>query len=385
MQCNAQEATLGVNGHSSIESVAHYKQPEHTTKMVQQSFPSDTGSDFLPNLCTGKAVFHLVIVGELLAIALTLSSASSGGATWYRFGLISMMIQWIVLASAACLCPLNRWFRHQSPEVAGGVSYGIVLIITAILTIVGAAIQANGLKIAWHNVYANTVIAAIFAGVVLRYFYLQQQLRNQQQSELQSRIQALQSRIRPHFLFNSMNSIASLIEIDPPLAESLIEDLSDLFRASLSEPGLVTLEHELDLCKRFSRIEQTRLGDRLQMNWNVEGSVNEVSIPSLLLQPLVENAIYHGIQPLEKGGEVDIDVFIGGGEVRLAVSNPVEVNVPKGRKTQGNGIALDNMRGRLEAYYGSKARTYIVAEAGRFSVQLQFPITMSKNQANIIS
>lgn len=336
-------------------------------------------------MCTGKAVFHLVVVGELLAIALTIAGASSEGETWYRFGLVSMMVQWVVLASAACLCPLRRWFRKQTAEVAGGVSYCIVLLITALLTAAAVLAQDNGRSADWYLVYGNTIIAAVFAGVGLRYFYLQQQLRNQQQSELQARIESLQSRIRPHFLFNSMNSIASLIEIDPALAERLIEDLSDLFRASLSEPGLVKLDKELDLCRRFSRIEQTRLGDRLQVNWRIEGDTSAALIPSLLLQPLVENSIYHGIQPLPKGGVVDVDVCISGGDVRLAVSNPVPELDISGRRSQGNGIALDNMKRRLEAYYGSKASTSIVAHAGRFSVQLQFPVMIEKNKANTVS
>lgn len=337
--------------------------------------------DFLPDLCTGQAVFHLVIVGQLLAIALTVAGISAQGLSWYRFGLISMMVQWVVLASAASLCPLRGWFRSQSPELAGGVSYSIVLLITVAFSVVGVFVQANGGDVSWHIVYGNTIIAAVFAGVVLRYFYLQQQLRNQQQSELEARIQALQSRIRPHFLFNSMNSIASLIEVEPQLAERMIEDLSDLFRASLSEPGLVPLSQELDLCKRFGRIEQLRLGDRLTINWNITGNIEGVDTPSLLLQPLVENAIYHGVQPLPEGGVVDVDVHVTAGEVRLSVSNPLPQEHPSHRKTQGNGIALDNMKRRLEAYYGSKARTFIVAQAGRFSVQLQLPVAVAKKHA----
>ena len=350
--------------------------------MTDNSFNIVRQEDFLPDLCTGQAVFHLVIVGELLAIALTMAGASVGGLSWYRFGLVSMMVLWVVLASAACLCPLRRWFRRQTPELSGAVSYVIVLCITAAFTAVGVVVQANGREEEWYLVLCNTIIAAVFAGVVLRYFYLQQQLRNQQNAELQSRIQALQSRIRPHFLFNSMNSIASLIEIDPQLAERTIEDLSDLFRASLSEPGLVSMDKELDLCRRFSRIEELRLGDRLEVKWNISGDVASVVVPSLLLQPLIENAIYHGVQPLQEGGVVDVDVHIMGGDVQLAVSNPLPLEPPSGRKTQGNGIAMDNMKRRLEAYYGPKARIFIVAQAGRFSVQLQFPAAVEKKSTN---
>ena len=352
---------------------------------MKKILEKDHQSNFLPNLCTAKAVLRLILVGELLAIALSMASITSAQFNWYRFGLISVMAQWIVLASAACLCPLRRWFGRQTPEVAGGVSYCIVLLVTFVFSVVGVLIQANGGEPRWYVVYSNTVISAVFAGVVLRYFYLQQQLHNQQQAELYSRIQALQSRIRPHFLFNSMNSIASLIEVNPLLAERTLEDLSDLFRASLSEPGLVTLDKELDLCQRFARIEELRLGDRLKINWIIEGDTTAVMLPSLLLQPLVENAIYHGVQPLPEGGVVDVDVHVVAGEVRLSVSNPLPVDVPSGRKTQGNGIAMENMKSRLEVYYGAKARVFIVAQAGRFSVQLQLPASVPKNRNKSIS
>ena len=123
--------------------------------------------------------------------------------------------------------------------------------------------------------------------MVLRWFYLQQQLQNREQAALKSRIQALQSRIRPHFLFNSMNSIASLIDIDPEAAEKMVVDLSELFRASLMEPGLVSIEDEIALCKQFVSIEQTRLGPRLAVEWNVDLSEGSFKIPSLMLQPLI--------------------------------------------------------------------------------------------------
>lgn len=349
--------------------------------MTKHSSKNSQHHDFLPDLCTGQAVFRLIIVGQLLAIALTVAGVSANGVSWYRFGLVSIMVQWVVLASAASLCPLRQWFRRQSPEFAGGVSYTLVLAVTMLCSLVGVLIRSGGGEIEWYTVYANTIISAVFAGVVLRYFYLQQQLRNQQQSELEARIQALQSRIRPHFLFNSMNSIASLIEVDPHLAERMIEDLSDLFRASLSEPGLVPLSKELDLCRRFGRIEQLRLGERLKINWNIQGDIDGVDTPSLLLQPLVENAIYHGVQPLLEGGVVDIDVHVEAGDVRLAVSNPVPTLHPADHKRQGNGIAMDNIKRRLEAYYGTKARVFIVAQAGRFSVQLQLPVVVTKKHA----
>jgi len=335
---------------------------------INQYTNSNKG-DFLPNLCTVQAVFHLVLVGELLAIALTLMDGGVLGFYWDRLGVLSMLIQWIILCSAGCLCPLRAWFRDRSPTTAGAISYGLVLLITIIFTILGVKI-VGGEALDVNVVVTNLVLAAVFAGIVLRYFYLQQQLRNQQKAELTARIQALQARIRPHFLFNSMNSIASLIDIDPKAAEQMVVDLSELFRASLSEPGLIPLERELELCRRFVTIEQTRIGERLTVNWVVE-DLESCMVPSLMVQPLVENAIYHGIQPLASGGSVDISVKSVADNCKITVSNPVGDKLQATNK--GNGLALENIRHRLHAHYGGKERMEINEAGNVFSIEIEFP------------
>ena len=330
--------------------------------------------DFLPNLCSVQAVFHLILVGELLAIALTVVEGGVVDFRWNRLGVLSILIQWIVLTSAASLCPLRPWFKRQPPMLAGTVSYSIVLAITVLYSIIGGLLpgfdDTEGIGVTPDLVLTNLMLAAVFAGIVLRYFYLQQQLQNQQKAELNARIQALQARIRPHFLFNSMNSIASLIAIDPEAAEDMVVDLSELFRASLSEPGLIALQKELDLCRRFVAIEQIRIGDRLLVDWDVD-ELKDTVIPSLLLQPLIENAIYHGIQPLPQGGTVQISVKAQGGNCAIKVINPV------GDKSQsvnkGNGLALENIGHRLEAHYGHKASMSVVALSQTYTVSLVFP------------
>ena len=332
--------------------------------------PNRHQGDFLPNLCSVQAVFHLVLVGELLAIALAIADRGVLNFNWYRLGVISMLIQWVVLTSAACLCPMRPWLRHQKSMVAGLVCWVLVMSITAVYSYLGLTLQTFQPEMDWNSLLTNFLLASVFSGIVLRYFYLQQQLRNQQQAELTARIQALQSRIRPHFLFNSMNSIASLIDFDPKAAEKMVIDLSDLFRVSLSEPGLIPLERELELCKRFVSIEHARIGDRLTVDWDIQ-SQDSVQIPSLLLQPLVENAIYHGIQPLPEGGIVSVRVYVEQGICHIRVSNPV------GDKNQvtskGNGLALENIRNRLVAHYGTKGLLDVEAEPDSYTVNLSFP------------
>ena len=333
-----------------------------------------SSDNFLPDLCNVQSVIALVLVGELLAVALTVADAGLRHFDWLSFGLLSILVQWITLTSAACICPLRPWFEVKGGVVAGSVSYAIVLFLTLIYSVMGHWLIARHVSIDWAGVAGNIIIASIIAGVMLRYFYLQQQLRNQQQAELNARVQALQSRIRPHFLFNSMNSIASLIDIDPELAERMIVDLSGLFRASLSEASVVTLDEEINLCRQFVSIEQVRLGERLQMDWRLEHMQGDIKIPSLLLQPLLENAIYHGVQPLPKGGTVQVKVDTRGEAVFIQIVNPYQgKEAAFTEEKNNNGMALENIRHRLLAYYGSQGRLNIEQENGTFSVTIQYP------------
>ncbi|GAB3111443.1 sensor histidine kinase [Pseudomaricurvus hydrocarbonicus] len=325
-------------------------------------------------MCSLQAVFLLVLLGELLALALTLADSGLGRFDWEGLGLRSFLMQWIVLLSAALLCPLRFRLSRLPAWLAGALCYLLVLGVTLLCSGLGLWGVDGWQDDDLDTLLGNLLLAAIFAGVVLRYLYVQQQWSNQQKAELSARLQALQSRIQPHFLFNSMNSIASLIATRPELAERLVEDLSSLFRASLAEPGLVALADELDLCHQYLEIEKTRLGDRLQVRWRVDPVLGEGSIPcripSLLLQPLLENAIQHGIQPLPEGGLVTIDVGLQGEQLTLGVTNPVpgkvtetafghsgaSINSPDtATGSSGNRIALDNIRHRLQAYFGDAA------------------------------
>ncbi|MFL0811147.1 MAG: sensor histidine kinase [Agarilytica sp.] len=339
----------------------------------EMSAENNKEGDFLPDLCSVQAVFALILVGELLSLAFVVIDQGLLAFEWTHFGAVSFLVQWIILASAACLCPLRPWFRKQNGIIAGTLSYLLVLILTVVFSYIGTRVAAIQTPSIFAMLAENVLISAIFSGVVLRYFYLQQQLHNREQAELQSRIQALQSRIRPHFLFNSMNSIASLIDIDPKAAEKMVVDLSQLFRASLSEATTVTLKEEIHLCKQFVSIEQTRLGSRLQVEWNIDTPELSVSIPSLLLQPLIENAIYHGVQPIPSGGVVRVDVSVKNEEVKIVIRNPFDETLIKTRR-QSNGIALDNIRNRLMAFYGERARFTIEKGNNEFQVSIIYPL-----------
>ncbi|MEJ2444503.1 MAG: histidine kinase [Exilibacterium sp.] len=328
-------------------------------------------------------MFALVVVGELLAVALVLAGSSLRNFSWSQLGMVSFLVQWIVLTSAALLCPLRPLLARCSSMVAGSLSYGLVLVVTLLFSAVGLRVRYPNVAIDVWALLDNLLLAAIFAGIVLRYFYLQQQLHNQQQAELGARIQALQSRIRPHFLFNSMNSIASLIGVDPGTAEVVVEDLSELFRASLAEPALVPVSDELALCRRYIHIEQLRLGNRLRVEWDIGDYPQGAKIPGLSLQPVLENSVYHGIEPLPKGGCVAVTVKVEDHRFILEVRNPLprkrgggmqRSKAAGGNTRQGNQVALDNIRHRLAAHFGPGARFTAAQEGEIFVTHISYPL-----------
>jgi two-component system sensor histidine kinase AlgZ len=344
---------------------------------------------FLPNLCGTQALFLLVLVAELLALLLTIADHGLRQFNWDSLALVSVQIQWIVIFSALGLCRLRRKLGEHTPLQAGAISYGLVLGITLVLSLLGQwfLYAMSGLIfLADHHfrfdgwqLLENLAIATIVGGVLLRYLYLQQQLHNQRDAEMQARIQALQSRIRPHFLFNSMNSIASLIATAPDTAERVVEDLSELFRASLAEPGLIPLTRELALCKHYLDIEQLRLSSRLAVDWQIDHYDPDIKIPSLMLQPLVENALIHGIEPLPQGGTMTIKVSQNDKLLRIVISNPYPLRKKSALNESShrhNSMALDNIRRRLVAHYGGNARLSSSAENGVFTTYIFCPLMM---------
>ncbi|WP_188152283.1 sensor histidine kinase [Teredinibacter waterburyi] len=352
-------------------------------------------NEFLPDLCSVQPVLALVLVSELVIAGLLLGTTGLAEFNFSDFGLISMRVQWIVLCSAGGLCMLRPWFRQQPVIVAGTVSFGLTLIITGIFVALSHWLLEGNLQNLNDELLSWILMGAVFGGIALRFLFLQQQLRNQQRAELLARLQALQSRIRPHFLFNSMNSIASLIAIDATAAERMVVDLAHLFRASLSESGLVSLSNELELCERYIGIEQLRLGQRLEVEWRYQQQdqdkviaplkrdntlLQQLTIPSFLLQPLVENAICHGIQPLQQGGRISIELVLDAHNVTICISNPM-LSADQKRNAHmdnsGNGMALDNIRNRLAAYYGDKGELKVVQQAEEFSAIVRYPVALA--------
>jgi len=219
--------------------------------------------------------------------------------------------------------------------------------------------------------WRNLGVSAIVTAIVLRYFYMQHDWRKQTRAHAHARLQALQACIHPHFLFNTLNTIASLIRFDPDRAESAVEDLAELFRASFRDvQRLITIQDEIDICQQYLRIEGLRLDQRLQVAWQVDNLPRDALIPPLCLQPLLENAVYYGIQPLPEGGVITITSMRDGNQLTIEIENPCVADIQKSR---GLGIAQDNVRERLKVYFGGLGKLTIYQESNCYRASLRIP------------
>ena len=343
---------------------------------------------FLPDFCSARAVLAVVVLAGLVGIVLALARYEPGGRFWDNLARTSLFLLWCTLLSAAVLCAARRLFVGRGPAATSAGALTIVLVCVLVVSL-GAWWTAR----AWQGmptllghaeggglagfVLSNLLIAFIVTGMLLRYFWVTAQWRREVEEEAHSRIRALQARIRPHFLFNSMNTIAALTRSDPVRAEEAVEDLADLFRASLSDAAsTMTLKEEFELSRIYQRIEQHRLGARLSVEWRIAALPLRARIPALSVQPLLENAIYHGIEQLPGGGTVVVEGRYDepAGLVELSIENPL-ADPAAGRNAPraGNRIALDNLRQRFALAWGGRATIEAGAVGDRYRVVLRFP------------
>jgi two-component system sensor histidine kinase AlgZ len=337
---------------------------------------------YLPDFCTSRAALVLILIVELTAFVLTLARQSPTVDFWADLSRTSLFLLWIGLVGAGLLCLVSK--RLSRLSVAQG-SAVVFLIIAAVITAVSACAVLIGRtdtvgdlgvgdlfpRNAGSFLLRNLSIGVVITALALRYFFVTHEWRRNVEMQAAARVHALQARIRPHFLFNSMNTIAALTRTNPQLAEQAVQDLADLFRANLNEQrNVLLLEEELEIAHIYQRIEELRLGERLRVDWKVEALPRDALVPGLMLQPLLENAIYHGIEPRPEGGTVTVSGEMSGRLITIVVRNPVE-EFPKGRG--GNKLALANISERLVLMYGAKA----LIKAGRFDseyiVTLRFP------------
>ena len=215
----------------------------------------------------------------------------------------------------------------------------------------------------------NLLWAAIATGLVLMWFELGARARAPAVAE--ARLLALTARIRPHFLFNSLNGVLGVIRTDPRRAENALEELADLFRVLMRENAdLVPLSEEIQIARQYISLERLRLGERVRVTWDMAACPPDPLVPPLMLQPLLENAVYHGIEPATEPGEIVIRFECRDGRLRIELSNPM---MGSESHTRGNQMALANIRERLMLFFDLDATLTTRVEGGRFLVAIEFP------------
>ncbi len=337
--------------------------------------------DWLPDFCRPPILFSTLVAAQVAVLVIGL--APGGSAQWRlnQWIAASALALWLALTCAVALCKLRPGLLRLPRTLGASLAwllpvavafFGSLLLheLNSTLQLGFSAHSDNRL----HFAGAIAAIAGLLSAVLLRYFHFQQQLHQQVAANARAEVEALQARIKPHFLFNSMNTIASLVRRDPDTAERAIEDLSDLFRAALGAGGqAASLAEELHLCERYLAIEALRLGERLRVDWKVDDDTpRNLPLPRLLLQPLVENAVIHGIARLAEGGTIAIAIGREADMLRIAIGNPYPP--VSGSELAGNQHAQSSVAQRLAYAFGPRARMTVAAREGYYSCELRLPL-----------
>jgi two-component system sensor histidine kinase AlgZ len=326
-------------------------------------------SGALPNFRNlGILLRILLLVNGVCLIAAAVKSASIQQ-TFQEFTAIAAQVEPILILSMLVLMLANPWLG-KLPFYRGAVI--VVLLELALASLVyrlGASFFGSGmvpLERLW-------LFCLLMTAALIVYFNMRSRLLSPALSE--ARLQALQSRIRPHFLFNSINAVLSLIRSDTKRAEMALEDLSDLFRVLMADNRqLSSLQQEVDLCRRYLSLEQLRLGERLQVEWHIDKMPHDAQIPPLVLQPLLENAVYHGIEPRTEPGVININIFLRNDQVHIVLRNPYR---REGAHHAGNKMAMENIRERLSLHFDVEASLTTTLRGDSYQVQIIIPYLRS--------
>ncbi|MEO5830202.1 MAG: histidine kinase [Rhodanobacter sp.] len=328
----------------------------------------------LPDFCRLPAVFAMFVVGALTVTVMWL--ASDNPRDWSAYSVSMLFVTWLVVVVSVLLCKLRPWLQRLPGQLPYVGVWLLILLIVLLASLVAHWFDgAQQMRLIKSSMAAfardNLVIAALLGAAMLRYFYVLAQWQARLAAVTRAQVEALQARIRPHFLFNSMNTVAALIRVDPAAAERTVEDLCELFRAALGQHDHAdgTLGEELALVERYLAIEQLRLGTRLRVTRELHDLPTDFPLPRLLLQPLVENAVRHGIQPLREGGEVILRGQRDGDGIQIEIINPL----PGTPAVGGNGHGLGSVRQRVAWRYGPQATVLAGPDGDHYTVLLHLP------------
>jgi two-component system sensor histidine kinase AlgZ len=327
-----------------------------------------------PLFCRWRLLGAVAAVTQVSVLLMGVGAMKEFSLVW--LGVVSLYAQGLALVTALGVCISRAWLGRLSVRGAWIGSW-IVAVIVALAFSYSAGIVGTvlGLGPGRHDFAVfvlQSVLAVALVGIaLLRYLFIRGQWRAQVLAQSEARVQALQARIRPHFLFNSLNTIASLIPEEPANAEQAIEDLADIFRGSMRRADtLISLSEELELARQYLQMEQRRLGDRLRLSWRVSDLPEGASVLPLMLQPLLENAVAHGIQPRADGGELKVYGRAEKDNIVITIANPV---APGALENPGHGMALANIRERMELAFGPAASLVTHKNEEQFFAVLTLP------------
>ena len=346
---------------------------------LQKELQRHSDGVYPPSFCSWRLLLVVIVITELSVVLIGLGKDGFPG--WRWLSLVTLYSQWLALFCTSGLCVTSAWIGRLSARGAWVGSWLMVLLLAGVFSYAAwfaapvSGVPQADLTVA-QFVFESTFAVGLVTAAFLRYLLIRTRWQAQLMAQAEARVQALQARIRPHFLFNSLNTIASLIPVDPKNAEAAILDLADIFRGSMRRADrAISFAEELRLARQYLDMEKRRLGERLEINWRVDEVPAAAAVLPLMLQPLLENAVAHGIQSRQEGGAVVVYGREEGDQVVVTIANPV---APRGSTAKGHGMAIDNIRERLRLAYGSRASLVTYENAEQYYAVLSLPYVVLK-------
>ena len=366
----------------------------NSSRSIKQNARPDT----LPNFRNLGIVLRILLISNGLAVLQAIMLANAWTDVAPRMMQIATLLAPVLLASLMLLWAAQPWL-HRLPYRQGALAaMAIVVVLTlAIYEFGGELYNPAGSSRYYFDEARSVLLGVMVCGILLLYFRLRAKMLTRALHE--ARLQVLRARIRPHFLFNTINAVLGIVRAQPKKAETALEDMADLFRMAMSDArDLVPLSREIQLSKQYIALEQLRMGERLSVDWQMQDVPEQALIPPLLLQPLLENAVYHGIEALPQGGNIKIVLRRSGDELRLTVENPCAERGTSPRGSHGAGdflnnyeperstspaagnkqrsnnkMALQNIRERLDLLFDAEARYQVESGSNFYRVEIILP------------
>jgi len=320
----------------------------------------------LPNFRNLGILLRILVIVNVLAISAAVVRAPTLRSVWSELIEMSAIVQPIVIFTLLALVLLSR-FLQRLPYYLGVIAVTVIAIGVTLL--LSSMLQSAFRGELFGTPQRYVALALLTTVTLILYFDLRGRALSPAITE--ARLQALQARIRPHFLYNSINAVLSLIRQKPKRAETALEDLADLFRVVMGDNReLSPIAREVELCRQYLELEQLRLGERLKVAWRIDKMPADALVPPLVLQPLVENAVYHGIEPRAEPGEISIDIYTLRNQVHAVLRNPY---AREGDHHAGNKMALANIRERLQLHFDAEATLRTRVREDMYQVHITLP------------